>query len=220
MYSQISRNIQNNAEVEMTDGKLFIVSGPSGSGKSSICIELYKTGEFLPSVSMTTRKPREGEIDGVSYYFVSERKFLKTIEEGGFLEHTQIYKNRYGTPKAPVIRNLKDGKNVILEIEMEGAMNAKRAFPDAKAVYVLPPSMAELRKRLQHRGTETEEQLNIRLQNALSEIRLIGQYDYYLVNDDFETAVETLSSIVHGEGEQYLVPEDPSAIIKKYEEEQ
>ncbi|MBQ4371032.1 MAG: guanylate kinase, partial [Firmicutes bacterium] len=167
----------------MRQGKLFVISGPSGAGKGTICNELIKTGNFALSVSMTTRAPRTGEIPGKSYFFVTEEEFVRTIEEGGFLEHAQIYGNRYGTPKGPVLRQLAEGKDVILEIEMQGALSVKRSYPDAVLIFILPPSLAVLRQRLAGRGTETEEEIEKRSSQCLSEIRMINDYDYYVVND-------------------------------------
>lgn len=203
----------------MKQGRLFVVSGPSGAGKSTICEQLYKNGEFLPSVSMTTRARRGNEIPGVNYYFVTPEEFQKTVDEGGFLEYAVIYNNRYGTPKAPVIKNLKEGKDVILEIDMQGAQNAKKAFPEAVTVFVLPPTMAMLRERLINRGTENEEQLKIRMKESLDEIRRLAEYDYYLINDDFDRALNDLREIAAGKGD-HKVPEDISCIVKKYEEEE
>ena len=200
-------------------GRLFVVSGPSGAGKSSICEQLYKNGDFTPSVSMTTRRPRGKEIPGISYYFVSPEEFQATIENDGFLEHAEIYGNCYGTPKAPVLRNLAEGRDVILEIEMQGALQAKRSYPEAITVFVLPPSMKVLRDRLIRRGTEDEEQLRVRMQESLNEIRRLSDYEYYLVNDDFERAVADLREIADGIGD-HRVPEDVSGIVGKYEEEE
>jgi len=203
----------------MQQGRLFIVSGPSGAGKSTICEQLYKDGDFVPSVSMTTRSPRGKEIPGISYFYVSHEEFNATIESGGFLEHAEIYGNCYGTPKAPVLKNLESGKDVILEIEMQGALQAKKAYPDAVAVFVLPPSMKVLRDRLINRGTEDENQLKIRMQESLGEIHRMNEYDYFVINDNFERAVSDLKEIAAGIG-SHKVPEDISGIVKKYEEEE
>ena len=202
----------------MPQGRLFIVSGPSGAGKSSICEALYKDGTYTPSISMTTRARRGSEIPGVSYYYVSDEEFQKTIEEGGFLEYAGIYGHRYGTPKAPVLKNLEDGKDVVLEIEMQGAMQAKKAYPEAITVFILPPSMRALRDRLIKRGTEDEDQLKKRMKESLAEIRRIKDYDHYIVNDDLMHSIEELRSI--GEGSGTKVPEDVSDIVKRYEEEE
>lgn len=199
-------------------GKLLVVSGPSGTGKSLITQRLAQDENFDLSISMTTRAPRTGEVDGVSYFFVSQEEYDRTVAENGFLEHASIYGNCYGTPKAPVLEKLAEGHNVILEIEMQGAMQAKASYPDAMLVFVLPPSMAELRRRLRGRGTETEAQLNIRLAKSLSEIRLLTDYDYYIVNDDLDAAIQELRSIAEG-NKAPLTKETAEKIIRKYEEE-
>jgi guanylate kinase len=201
----------------MRQGKLFVISGPSGAGKGTICNELIKTGNFALSVSMTTRTPRTGEIPGKSYFFVTEEEFVRTIEEGGFLEHAQIYGNRYGTPKGPVLRQLAEGRDVILEIEMQGALSVKRSYPDAVLIFILPPSLAVLRQRLAGRGTETEEEIEKRSSQCLSEIRMINDYDYYVVNDVLSDAVADALAIVRAE--QLSTGAGCDELIRKYEEE-
>lgn len=203
----------------MQQGKLFVVSGPSGTGKSVITRKLAESGDFDLSVSMTTRAPRAGEQDGVSYYFVSHEEFDRTVSEGGFLEHASIYGNCYGTPKAPVLEKLAAGRNVVLEIEMQGALQVRQAYPEAVLIFVLPPSMKVLRERLTGRGTETAEQLNTRLEKSLSEIRLLKDYDYYLINDDLDEALSEARRIAAG-GRRRLTAEKAEAIIRRYEEEQ
>ena len=200
----------------MQQGKLFVISGPSGAGKGTICRELIETGDFALSVSMTTRAPRSGETEGVSYFFVTEDEFVRCIEEGGFLEHAQIYGNRYGTPKAPVLRELKAGRDVILEIEMDGASQVKKNWPQAVLIFILPPSLKVLKERLRGRGTETEEQIELRSSRCLKEIRLISGYDYYVINDELDAAVSDVLSIVRSE---HLRTEGCEELIRKYEEE-
>ena len=203
----------------MQQGRLFVVSGPSGTGKSVITRKLTESDDFDLSISMTTRAPRAGEQDGVSYYFVSREEFDRTVSEGGFLEHASIYGNCYGTPKAPVLEKLARGQNVVLEIEMQGAMQVKKAYPEAVLIFVLPPSMKVLRERLTGRGTETAEQLNTRLAKSLSEIRLLKDYDYYLINDNLDEAIAEAKRIAAG-GRRRLTPEKAAAVIRRYEEEQ
>ena len=154
----------------MNKGKLLVISGPSGVGKGTICKRIAEDLDVDVSVSMTTRKPRDGEEEGVSYYFVTHDEFQAEIARDGLLEYAQRYENYYGTPKARIIENLESGRDVILEIEMEGALKAKKAVPGAVLIFILPPSLAELRRRLEGRGTETKEAIEMRLSDTVGEI--------------------------------------------------
>lgn len=202
----------------MNKGKLYVFSGPSGAGKGTICERLINDEVADLSISMTTRNPRGQEIDGVSYYFVSREEFQKTIDEGGFLEWAEIYNNRYGTPKKPVLDKLEQGRDVILEIEMQGAMKVKKAYPDAVLVFVLPPSLAVLKERLRGRGTDSEEQIALRTKSVIWEIHRLIDYDYYLINGDLDEAVENAKKIMNGEFRP-ITAESAAKIIKRYEEE-
>ncbi len=183
-------------------GTLFIVSGPSGTGKGTIMDEYFKRypedNSFL-SISMTTRPPRPGDKDGVTYYFKSREEFEYLIKNDGLAEWTEFCGNYYGTPKKPVNDMLDMGKNVVLEIEVDGAGQVKKSFDGAIGVFVLPPSFEELRRRLSNRNTESEEVIQKRLDRALQEIKEIDNYEYLLVNDDLNTAVDTFHSIIIGE---------------------
>lgn len=201
----------------MNKGKLFVISGPSGTGKGTICKELIKNENIRLSVSMTTRGPREGEIHGVNYYFTSKEEFILKIDEGGFLEHAEVFGNYYGTPKKEVMDRLDEGIDVILEIDVQGALQIKKVYPDAILVFILPPSLTELRNRLTGRGTETPEVLERRLGEAVNEISYAEQYDYAVVNDQLEDAVENVKSIITAE--HFRVTEDIHKIVKSYEEE-
>ncbi len=177
-------------------GKLVIVSGFSGVGKGTVVKALLdKYDDYVLSVSMTTRKPREGEIEGVNYYFVSDEQFEEMIKKDGFLEYAGYVGHYYGTPKKLVLDSLEQGKNVILEIEVQGALQVKEKYPDSIMVFIIPPKASVLRERLAGRGTETEEQINNRLKRAGEESEQMSFYDYLVVNDKVEDCVERLHEI-------------------------
>lgn len=198
-------------------GKLFIISGPSGAGKGTICQRLVEESKVELSVSMTTRNPRPGEIDGKSYYFTDKENFLTEIEKGGFLEYAEVYGNYYGTPKDKVIEKLSSGVDVVLEIDIQGALKVKEAYPKGIFIFILPPSMAELRKRITGRGSETEEAINLRLSQTLKEVSYIDKYDYCVVNGELEEAVARVKAIVMAEHSR--VSRSIYKLIEKYKEE-
>lgn len=212
----------------MKEGRLFVVSGPSGAGKGTICDELIRLGVGKLSISMTTRAIRGNEVPGVNYYYVTDEEFDKTIKENGFLEYAGVYGHRYGTPKAPVIEALEAGTDVILEIEMQGAQNVKRNFSDAVLIFVLPPSLDVLSKRLIGRNADSAEQIAQRTMATISEIHRINEYDYFVINDKLDDAVNAVCNIIaaeHGNEESIRLAQknkvDDKAIkmIKMYEEE-
>lgn len=206
--------------VDKHAGKLFILSGPSGAGKGTICKELLaqtSRDDVQLSVSMTTRNPRNGETEGVSYYFVSKEDFLRKIEAGGLLEHAEVYGNYYGTPKQPVIEKLAAGIDVILEIDMQGALKVKENYPDGVFIFILPPSMSELRKRLTGRGTETAEAIEMRLGETLKELSYIDKYDYCVVNGKLDEAVNRVKSILTAEHSRVTFTAEE--LISRYKEE-
>lgn len=183
-------------------GKLFVLSGPSGTGKGTICGRLREdlAEERLElSVSMTTREPREGEIDGESYFFTSREDFLRTVEEGGLLEYAETYGNFYGTPRKYVLEQLESGADVLLEIEMQGALQVKTAYPEAVMIFILPPSLEELRRRITERGKDAPEVIDLRMAQVEKELSYIRFYDYYVINDDLDEAVKRTEEIIHAE---------------------
>ena len=179
------------------DGVLLIVSGPSGVGKGSVCAALIaKDPNTVFSVSATTRSPRRGEIDGKDYYFISKEEFLLKIDHGDFLEWAEVFGNYYGTPVAEIQRLLHEGKNVLLDIDTQGANQVRTVCPEGVSIFILPPSFAELERRITARGSETEEMRAIRLSQAEQEIRLAEQYDYSIVNNDIEETADAVLDII------------------------
>lgn len=181
----------------MKKGKFIVISGPSGVGKGTICNAIIKDNNAWLSISMTTRNIREGEVDGISYYFITKEEFEKRIEEGKFLEYNNYNGNYYGTPKDKVLEKLAEGKNVILEIDVNGGKNIKKIFPETILIYIKPPSLEELKNRLLTRGTETIEKIEERLKIAESEAKEIDKYDYVIVNDNLDEAIEKVENIIN-----------------------
>lgn len=186
-------------------GTVFVVSGPSGTGKGTIMEKYFKKypddNSFL-SISATSRKPREIDKEGVTYYFKTREEFEELIKNDGLAEWTEFCGNYYGTPKKPVNDMINEGKNVILEIEVDGGTQVKSSFDNAVGIFVLPPSFTELKKRLVERNTDSAEAIEKRLTRAKEEIKLIDNYDYILINDDIEDAVDTFRSIIVGENQK------------------
>ena len=200
------------------DGRLFVISGPSGAGKGTICKKLLESVDISISTSMTTRAPRPGEIDGKDYYFVTVDEFEEKITNDGMLEYARVFDNIYGTPKDMVIKQLERGRDVILEIDVQGGLQIKKKMPEqAVLVFVLPPDLTTLRQRIIDRGTETEEVIDKRFNEAINEIKLIGEYDYYVVNDELDDAVYDLKAIIMAERRR--VPNKIMPIVREYEKE-
>ncbi len=181
------------------EGLKLILSGPSGSGKGTIVKELIKDDQFIVSISATTRKPREGEEHGTHYFFKSKEDFEEMIAQKALLEYACFCDNYYGTPKAFIDQAVEEGKDVILEIEVQGALQVKKVYPDAIFIFIMPPTFEELKSRLIGRGTETEEVINQRLQRAIQELELYKEYDYIVVNDDLDVAVQEVIAIAQAE---------------------
>lgn len=181
-------------------GKLIVISGPSGTGKGTIVRRLLQNRNAELSVSCTTRAPRDGEVDGKDYHFLTPELFEHMEAEGGFLESAEVFGHRYGTPRANIERTLAEGRDVLLEIDVQGAMQIKERFPEAVLVFIKPPSEEELRRRLTSRGTETEEQIRERLGKAQAEIAQADNYDYVVVNDDLAGALAEIGGILDASG--------------------
>ncbi|QSZ26678.1 guanylate kinase [Aceticella autotrophica] len=181
-------------------GLLIVLSGPSGAGKGTIAKALLKNENNIKlSISTTTRKPRVGETDGKNYFFTTVDKFKNLIEEDKLLEWAKVYDNYYGTPKDFVLKNIEEGFDVILEIDIQGALKVKDKFPEGVFVFILPPSMEELKNRIKKRGTETEEEILKRFKCAYEEINFVSRYNYVVINDDVNNAVEKIKAIIVAE---------------------
>lgn len=180
----------------MTKGILYIISAPSGAGKSSLVRAIvHKLADVVVSVSHTTRPMREGEVDGQDYHFIDESRFSAMVEQGDFLEHAQVFGNYYGTSKQSIEAQLLSGKDVILEIDWQGARQIRQRMNDSRSVYILPPSIIALKQRLSNRGQDTDEVIDARMREAVSEMSHYGEFDYIVINDDFDEATEQLASI-------------------------
>ena len=187
------------------EGLLIVVSGPSGAGKGTICKRLLEKNPNLGySISATTRAPRTGEVNGVNYWFLSKEEFQKMIAEDGLLEWAEVYGNYYGTPAQKVRDSLAEGKNILLEIDTQGAALVREKFPEGVYIYILPPSLEELKRRIIGRGTDSPESIERRLSCARKEMGCASeQYDYLVLNDEVELAVERVETII--EAEQYQI---------------
>ena len=186
---------------EQRNGLLLVVSGPSGVGKGTLVKALMdRNSKIKMSVSATTREPRPGEIEGVHYFFKSEEEFKAMADRGEFLEYIHVFGSKYyGTPRSFVEQHLANGYDVILEIDVQGAMKVKQSFPDAVLMFITAPSMSEIKSRLIGRGTETMEQVEKRFATAFEEIKMIPQYDYVIINDVVDVAVHHMEAILEAE---------------------
>ncbi|SEI47234.1 guanylate kinase [Allopseudospirillum japonicum] len=178
-------------------GSLYIISAPSGAGKTSLVAALLaQVPQLKLSVSHTTRAPRPGEQDGVNYHFVSQEDFQNLIAQTGFLEHAQVFDHFYGTSKAWVLEQLQQGQDVILEIDWQGARQVRQAYPQAVGIFILPPSKAALQERLQNRAQDSDEVIQKRMTQAVDEMSHYPEYDYVIINDDFQQALTELTSVL------------------------
>ena len=200
----------------MSKGILTVISGFSGAGKGTVVKKLLeKSDDFCLSISMTTRDPRPGEEDGISYFFVTKEKFEETIAANGLIEYAQFAGNYYGTPRKYVEEKLAEGKNVILEIEMQGARNIRKLYPDSLMLFITPPTADELERRLRSRGTETEEKIRARLSRAYEESEGIDLYDYIIINDDLDKCVSDVFESIETAKRQPVRNEDFIGDLKK-----
>lgn len=184
----------------MKKGFLLVISGPSGVGKGTVLHDLMNTQKNLVySVSVTTRKQRPGEIEGVSYFFKDHSEFKKMINEDKFLEFAKVHDNYYGTPKDFVEEKINEGKIVILEIDVQGALNVKKNTDNGVFIFLAPPSLSELKNRIVNRGTETTKDINLRMSNAKKELSYISEYDYLVVNDHINSAINLVNEIINAE---------------------
>ena len=181
----------------MNKGGVFIISGPSGSGKDTVLAELFRNRpDLLFSISSVTRPMRQGEKEGEKYNYISKEKFLYMIENDMLLEHNVFVDNYYGTPREPVERAVAEGKDIIIEVDVNGAAQIREKLPEAVSIFIMPPSFQELNRRLRGRGTESEELIEKRLNSALGEIKRASEYDYIIVNDNITAAADNILSVI------------------------
>lgn len=183
----------------LSKGLLIVISGPSGVGKGTVCKELVKKYDYNISVSATTRSPREGEVDGVNYYFLDKESFRNKVSNNEFLEYAEVYGNCYGTLRSEVENKLNNSNNIILEIDIQGTLQVQKHYENAVYIFLLPPSINELKNRILKRGSETESSFNLRFSSVSEEIKYMAKYDYAVVNDDVDNTVEKIHSIINTE---------------------
>ncbi|NLD16066.1 MAG: guanylate kinase [Tissierellia bacterium] len=184
----------------MSEGFLLVLSGPSGAGKGTVSTALMEESEdIIFSISLTTRKPRPTEIDGENYFFVDEQEFERMVRDDELLEYAKVHNNYYATPKKFVFEQIKKGEIVLLEIDVQGALQIKKKYKNAIFIFLLPPNMEELKSRIVKRGTEKPEDIDTRFNNAFKELDFVGEYDYFVVNNTVEQAVLDIKNIIAAE---------------------
>ena len=182
---------------ENKKGNVFIISGPSGCGKSTVLSRVMEQGNYYFSISATTREPRPGEKDGVNYHFLKREEFLDLLEKNEFLEHAEYVGNFYGTPITPVLEHTAAGEDVLLDIEVQGAVQVMSRLPEAISIFIAPPSAEELERRLRGRSTDADDKIKRRLTRASEELKYISAYDYIVVNDELEETVRKVTEIIN-----------------------
>ena len=202
------------------EGILLVLSGPSGAGKGTLCKNLLEMREDLAySVSCTTRAPRKGEVDGENYFFVTRERFEEMIEKNELLEYAEVYGNYYGTPRPYVLEQIKAGHDIVLEIDPQGALQIKKRYPNGVYVFIVPPSLDELTKRIYKRGTDAEDVIKKRLSAATSELAYATRYDYIVINDEIDKATTKVSRIMDAEhlrvGRTYFIVDEICEKAKK-----
>jgi guanylate kinase len=194
--------LKTHAAPETTEGRgiLFVVSSPSGGGKGTLIQRVLKKVPNLSySVSFTTRAPRNGEVDGREYFFVTPEKFEQMVEANEFLEWAHVHGKLYGTASQQVVREVSAGRDIILEVDVQGAASVRKLIPDSVSIFILPPSFEVLKRRLQARGTDSPEELDLRLRNAPAELKDYSAFEYLILNDELDRAAEQMTAIVHAE---------------------
>jgi guanylate kinase len=203
---------KENSSKAISKASLFVVSAPSGAGKTSLLKQLIiEMDGVQTSISHTTRKRRESEIDGVDYHFVSLETFDRLVEEDAFYEHAEVFGNRYGTSKSSIANQLSQGIDVILEIDWQGARQIKQQLKKSRSIFILPPNKAELEKRLKGRGQDEDEIITKRMNAAIDEMSHYNEYDYLVINDDFSTAVQEIIAIIVAERQKLSIQEQKYA---------